>query len=309
MQSFICKNCNQKFDNEKKFHSHIVYKEKTKLESYFTQHYPRYDLYSGEPIKFKDKHQYFSADFLNRTNLIKWLKEKASPEEAKTYAVELLKDRKHEKEAVWAFSHCELKSILIPSIEYYEQTFGDYNQICESIGLKKRFDYHYKLEFDDLDTIIGVDNREQSPLIFPNIKTEKMTLNFGDYCCLNRQDKSRVVVERKSIQDLCGSISKGYERLQGELARAKEMNYYVILMCERPLKESLAIEYLPYLHTQVTSSFLWHRLRELLQKFDNMQLLFCDGRKDMSETIINLFKLKNDITKLDLQYIKAKREI
>lgn len=62
---------------------------------------------------------------------------------------------------------------------------------------------------------ILVDTREQKPL-FP--KAQRKTLNVGDYT--TEKLKAKFVIERKSLSDLYGTLTKGNTRFKYELFRA-----------------------------------------------------------------------------------------
>lgn len=69
---------------------------------------------------------------------------------------------------------------------------------------------------------IVIDTREQRPIRFGQLRTTMKKLDFGDYA-LQGMEK-RVAVERKSLQDLWGTLSQpeNWARFQRELARAQE---------------------------------------------------------------------------------------
>lgn len=86
-----------------------------------------------------------------------------------------------------------------------------------------------------LPTII-IDTREQKPFYFGALKirgvkeipTERGTLHTGDYTIKGLETK--FVIERKSVGDLCGTLTGGHERFLREMERIKdfEMAYIII---------------------------------------------------------------------------------
>lgn len=85
-----------------------------------------------------------------------------------------------------------------------------------------------------------IDSREQKPLVFKEgsfgeVATEG--LPFGDYWCELDGVQVPLVFERKSLPDLFGTLSKGYERFKRELARAKENKFTIILVIEDSMRE------------------------------------------------------------------------
>ena len=75
----------------------------------------------------------------------------------------------------------------------------------------------------ELPFTIAVDTREQHPFHFDGIAvtTKRATLKTGDYSILGME--RLVCVERKSKMDLFGSVTRGRERFERELARMKKM--------------------------------------------------------------------------------------
>lgn len=104
-----------------------------------------------------------------------------------------------------------------------------------------------------------VDNREQAPWSFEDITIgtgksmkqlkltiENGTLPTGDYSI--KGFESQVAIERKSKEDLFGTLSRGRDRFIQELARLNEMKFAAVLieaewydcMMNPPLRSRLA---------------------------------------------------------------------
>ena len=83
-----CAICGKEFETDRKLHSHLK-AHKMRMVEYYQSQFPRYDKYDGKIIKFKNKEQYFEADFNSRTNLRMWLKN-SNTEEVKKYCKEIL---------------------------------------------------------------------------------------------------------------------------------------------------------------------------------------------------------------------------
>lgn len=87
--------------------------------------------------------------------------------------------------------------------------------------------------------IIAVDTREQAPFTFANysafpdtetpIYTRRVGLKTGDYSIMGLE--KRVCIERKSKQDLFGSVTTGRERFEREFQRMSQMDR-AALVCE-----------------------------------------------------------------------------
>ena len=77
-----------------------------------------------------------------------------------------------------------------------------------------------------------VDTREQAPLTFEHLEAEPGTLTTGDYSIHGLQ--SRFAVERKSVQDLVGSLTQGRDRFTRELERMRGMDFARLLIIGTP---------------------------------------------------------------------------
>ena len=90
-----CNVCKKEFEEDKNLHLHIK-AHKLAIGDYYQTQFPRHDLHTKDLIKFKNKEQYFSADFNNKRNLKSWLKE-APMEKARKYCKGLLDKKKEGK--------------------------------------------------------------------------------------------------------------------------------------------------------------------------------------------------------------------
>lgn len=135
---------------------------------------------------------------------------------------------------------------------------------------------------------IIIDSREQLPLHFNDTYvTEVRTdcLPFGDYGCeyLNGYE-CPIVFERKSIPDLFGTLSKGYERFKRELEKAKQADLKLILIIEGTLSDVYrGCEYSKRNPFSVVKQIftLWVRY--------DLYPVFCKDRHEMSRFIIETY--------------------
>jgi len=106
------------------------------------------------------------------------------------------------------------------------------------------------------------DSREQSPFHFDGekfnqVEVQEGNLSTGDYSLLGLE--SRVAVERKSLPDFMASISTGRERFERELARARGLDAFMVVV-EAPFSEIVAGNYRskmqPKAATQTAYSFM-----------------------------------------------------
>lgn len=298
-----CLLCNSVFANRELLHKHIRFTEKIKLESYYLDHIPRYDLYTNEYIKFKDADQYLSSSFNTRINLVKFCKK--YPEKAVAIIIECIRSRSELKNLKRMLSTIEARSCVYPTPLLTDSLELDWCGIGKNLGLECRYDYSQKLGYKESDGLVVLcDTREQNELQLPKtVKVIKQALNFGDYSTSSIHFNN-LFIERKSINDWAGTMSKGYDRFCRELERAAEFDARIVVLVESSLNDVFSIGYTP--HTKkikATPDFLLHRMREIMDKFDNVQFLFVDGRKVAAEVLVKLFTLKNDVKFIDLQYL------
>ena len=302
--SVICKVDGKEFKDEKSLHLALRGYGLNK-EKYYHTYYPRKDLLTGETINFKSKEQYFSSDFNDKNNMKKWLKEQPI-EKAQEYCKSILVQRRNNKNLIYSPSQIELRTIMSPSIIFYNKIFEDYYDVCSDIGLENRFIHpknisnQFKNKLNSLDTIY-VDTREQNWLKF-DIPFEIKTLPYGDYTCSN--ENCSCFIERKSLSDFISTLSvKNFDRFKNEIEKAKFNNSYLIVIIEEKLSNALSFQYLPHISKNIkaTPDYIFHNVRQLLQDYDNLQFLFVDGRNEMKRMIETIFASKCFYKKVDLQ--------
>lgn len=300
----ICKICNQEIDGRAHFYKNHKIKEK----DYYEKYLPKQDLLTGEKIEFKNPEQYELQDFNRKNNLKKFI-ENQPLLSSNTYLTQWLKKRKQLKNISYAPSQFEIKSLQFPSIKYINQKYGNniaYQTMCQAAGLKCLYDYNNILYFKDyLKQIFLCDTREQTPLSLPDMEIQK--LDVGDYTL----EGSNIYIERKSLNDLIGTLSKGYERFKKELDRCVKNNCYLIVLIEEKYSNLLSFNYLPQCKkVQTTPDFILHRARELLNLYpNNLQMLAVDGRKECARIIEKIFRLDNNVSNIDLQFYYDKEDL
>jgi hypothetical protein len=302
--SVICKVDGKEFKDEKSLHLALRGYGLNK-EKYYHAYYPKKDLLTGETINFKTKDQYLNSDFNDKNNMKKWLKEQPL-DQAQEYCRNLLIKRKKDKNLIYSPSQIELRTIMSPSIVFYNKIFRDYYDVCSSIGLENKFIHpsHITNQFTNKlnkkDTIY-IDTREQSWLKF-DIPFEIKTLSFGDYACSN--DNCGCYIERKSLSDFISTLSvKNFDRFKNEIDKAQKNNSYLIVIVEEKLANALSFQYLPHISKKIkaTPEYIFHNVRSLIQEYSNLQFLFVDGREEMKRTIESIFASKCFYSKVDLQ--------
>jgi hypothetical protein len=302
--SVICKVDGKEFKDEKSLHFALRGYGLNK-EKYYHTYYPKKDLLTGETINFKTKDQYLNSDFNDKNNMKKWLKEQ-SLDKAQEYCKNLLIKRKKDKNLIYSPTQIELRTIMSPSIIFYNKIFNDYYDICSSIGLENKFIHpnnitsQFQNKLTTKDTIY-VDTREQSWLKF-DIPFEIKTLSFGDYSCSN--ENCNCYIERKSLSDFISTLSvKNFDRFKNEIEKAQKNNSYLIVIVEEKLASALSFQYLPHISKKIkaTPEYIFHNVRSLIQEYSNLQFLFVDGRNEMKRAIESIFASKCFYNKVDLQ--------
>ena len=290
--------------------------ERYKRSSYYMEYHKVFDLQTGEQIPFKDSHMndiegYLSQEFASKTNLKAWFKD--NPEKAKDWAIDWLKKRKEKKGLIYAPSQAELRSLICPSMPYYD-SIGGYYSITAALGFKSRYTDE-ELIFTPLpaDATIITDSREQKPLRLKS-KTIVAKVDEADYALSPPYDKG-IYVDRKSLGDFCGTMSgrkiarvksedSNLARFDRELARATDKNHYIVMLVEENINNALGFDYLPHMkHVKASPNYIWRGLRDLLNKYPlNFQVIFANGRVDAASKLIKLFELGEQVMRIDLQY-------
>lgn len=303
----ICKICNKTFEND----NHFWLDHHLSKESYYRKYFPRFCKLTQKPIPFKSSDQYLSQDFLGKNELKKWLKE--NPEEGKEYCLNFLEKRFNEGKSLFAPSQVELRSLCCPTIVWYSNFFN-YNSECSNIGMKTKFYYNldessFKLK-NSFNGTIYIDTREQKQLSFKKLGLKEVVkkLDYGDYCSDSSIHK-HLFFERKGLSDFISTLSGGYDRFCREIERAKENDHYLIILVESPITDALAFNMLPYVSRKIKASpsFVFHKVRELMQKFDNIQFVFVNNRESASKLIKTIYSMDSDAIKYDWQYLIDKK--
>lgn len=287
---------------------HAVLKRfKVRQADYWHEHAPRFNVATGKLIPYKTYDQYVSQDLESKTELKAWIK--TVPEAARTWAVEWLARRRADKGLTYAPSQAELRTLMCPSMPYYDSV-GGYYAITRELGYQDRYD-DKTLQFAALpaDAIIIQDTREQLPLKLaaPVIVS---TLNTGDYALAAPHDQG-IYIERKSLADFAGTMCKGNARFRRELERATKRGHYLIMLVESTITDAQSIEYLPQTkHVRASSTFVAKQMRDLLTDFPfSFQVVFVDGRIEAARTVLKLFQLGTQVKTIDLQSRYERGEI
>jgi hypothetical protein len=281
---------------------HFYSKHKIKERDYYIKYYGKKDLFTEDLIQFKNIEQYFLTDFNDKRSLKKYIDQKPR-NEVFAYLSDFLTKRVTFKKHLYSPGQLEAKTLTFPSINYIEKKFGEgsYAEIVSKSKAFLRFNYSAKPRYNDCKIEIIVDTREQEPLDFNKFIVKK--LNYGDYC---GNPNNNVFIERKSINDLLGTLSGGYERFLNELNRCKLDDAYMVILVEEPLDRLISFNYQKHIFSKADPSFIFHRIREINQEFPrHCQFLCVENRQEAVSIVQKLLRIKN-IAELDLQYLYTK---
>lgn len=302
-----CKICSENFESEKSLHMHLR-SHKITLAEYYTKYYPRKNLYTGDPLPFKNKEQYFERDFSNREQLLNWCREN-SDEIVRDYILGLLKRRIKSKDLRFGPSHLELKTTELPTVELFQKHFGSYTKACELAGVKPMFGSRLPDEWQNKvsdDVKIFIDTREQQPLEFAN--SESLKLDFGDYA-VGSDHYDYTYVDRKSETDFKSTLSKNsLKRFRAELQRTKDFDSYLFVVTETDMSTmEKRNKWSP--HTS-NMKYIYHNMRVLAHDFaGHCQFIFTGGREQSQEIIPKILTLGKKLWNVDLQYYISRKLI
>ena len=80
----------------------------------------------------------------------------------------------------------------------------------------------------DAEPVIVTDTREQTPLCFTHLRSERATLATGDYSVRGLEEV--FAVERKSMADLVGSLTRERARFMREMHRLRGFQFARLLI-------------------------------------------------------------------------------
>ncbi len=131
---------------------------------------------------------------------------------------------------------------------------------------------------------ILIDSREQRPLTFGCI-SERKALKFGDYGCMFSEIyQYPVVFERKSIPDLYGSLTQGYDRLRKCFDKAEKAKFRLIIVVEGTKEKVLK----GYDHSARDPETIIKQLETIQRKYA-VETLFFGNRVSMANHIHDIF--------------------
>lgn len=273
------------------------------LKEYCIKYYSRKDLLTGEDIEYKDDIHYINSYFNSRDNMVKHFLTDDKLEDIK----KTILGRAAIKFLKFAPSTVETRTSIIPSPALLSKIGIDYNSLNEYLGLKPRYDYKPVIEKVAEPLHILVDTREQNPLQL-SCKTSVAKLDVGDYSCQNHFNNC--FIERKSLEDFCGTMFQGFDRFKLEIERAQSLGFHLAVLVEEKLETIMQIN-VANSHKFIKGSpeFYLARMRSLCESYDNVQFLFVGGRYESSKILQELFRIKGGFSRLDLQFLYDSKRI
>lgn len=294
-----CRICKKEFKTLGGLHNHIRKSEGLTQGEYYAKFFPREDLFSGEPIKFKDLNDYKDRFFNSIRTEREWFRD-APERDRNAYILGLIQHRQQDHSDKFFYSTVEWDSLgHVPMGQLVEIAgegwIGHLAEASKSLELSPRFDYRTPSISFNHDAQILIDTREQRPL-FDGGKT---TINVGDYT-FEPKYYNQTHIDRKSQDDFIGTFTKGIDRFRAECEKAKALGIYLVVLVESPYKKCL--DFMPqrrHKGQRVRGCNAFFNVRRLSQEFSNLQFLFVADREEAKSYARMI--LSSDIKDIDLQ--------
>jgi DNA excision repair protein ERCC-4 len=161
--------------------------------------------------------------------------------------------------------------------------------------------------------VVTIDTREQSPFefsgfttdviagkLFPlTVTTERGTLKSGDYSIAGHHDA--VAIERKSVEDLFGTLGQGRDRFERELARLDAMRYAAVVV----EGDWSRIVFGPPTYSKLSPKTVFRSVIAWQQRYRNVHWWMClDRRFAEAVTLRALMRFKSEHER-ELKELKA----
>lgn len=140
-----------------------------------------------------------------------------------------------------------------------------------------------------MDYNIIIDTREQLPIKFiDNVVRSK--LDVGDYACEINGKRLKLVFERKSPNDLLGTLTRGHKRFNKELERANKQGIRVIVIVECSYEDFIDRKYEGARYSKkIHNDYITKILHGTLVSHD-LEIIFFNNRRSMGIFILNTFE-------------------
>lgn len=298
----ICKECGKEFETLKGLHLHLR-SHKMKMDEYYMKHFPKKDLQTGKPIKFKNLDDYKDRDFNSIVGEFNWI-EAQEDYLATAYILDKVNKRKERNGDSFFYSYVEWKTARGYDYVRMINNFGvgfftHLKRACLSLGLEERYDYNLSLDIEVKDLDIWIDTREQLPLL----SGERNTLSVGDYCVAG-DDYNSVHIERKSLGDYISTLTGGIDRFERECELANSLGLQMVILVEESFENCFKYRPPKRSKQKVTGENAFHNLRRLMQKYKCIQPLFVKNRNESVKYMKKIFSMtKEQVSVTDLQFL------
>lgn len=302
-----CLECGAQFESRRSLHTHVKAHAMT-LGEYYVKNFPRFDLFTGEPIPFKTYDNYITTDFRNKKNMYKWLNSVSEIERSEYCKNSFIKHMEEGRDLKFAPNHLYLMTHpRLPKKEFFSEEL--LNELFKKYGLTNIFVKNIPEcpNFEDIPHGLKVfeDTREQQPLKFKNIESISLKLDFGDYTA-SSDNYSYVYVDRKAENDFKGTMSQGFERFCRELDRVREFGAYLYIIVESDFRQIYMNNNLPF-NKKVNLSYTWENMRKIISSYSDVCQFVFTGSRENSERIIPYLLVNGDSLKaVDVQYFMEK---
>lgn len=148
-----------------------------------------------------------------------------------------------------------------------------------------------------------IDSREQDKLDFymkPGLEVEVDGLEVGDYAGVVNGVLLPIRIERKSIADLFGSFSSGYEREKAKILKAQALNLKYILAIEGTVFEVReGHQYQKDGEVRQSKKDGLSQVRQLMTCYSKgyFDIWWCRGRREMAFMIYEYFLAQEKLLK------------
>jgi ERCC4-type nuclease len=143
--------------------------------------------------------------------------------------------------------------------------------------------------------IIIIDTREQLPLAFTGHETVRRKLDEGDYNI--KELKRYIVIERKTLQDLYGSIIKGHARFKNEIVRSRLQNKAFYIFLEGSLEMFYSLKWAKRkLHIK---PFILKQIIKTMQERYQITIIECENREIMQNLIVQTLDINRKLYGVD----------
>lgn len=134
--------------------------------------------------------------------------------------------------------------------------------------------------------LILVDSREQKPY-WKGSQCAKTALTVGDYASVHSLNIYHI--ERKSLVDLYGTVTKGHLRFRKELLRAADKGIILEMVVEGSRKDFINKKFYKGNERLIKSETL-DKMITTIQKRYKLKVYWCKSRKSAMFTVIKLLK-------------------